>query len=90
MTTVEYISESAIVNLTWSGDSVGSSGVTESGTVSVSETTSINNLTFSPLRTLHGAKYSCQAVIEIPVINVTKTGTESGDLIVKSETTALC
>ena len=90
VTTVEYLSESAILSLTWSGGSVGSSGVTESGTVNVSETTSISNLTFSPLSTLHGAKYSCQAVIEIPSINVIKTGTEDVDLIVKSETTALC
>ena len=89
MTTVEYLSESAIVNLTWSGGSVGSSGVTESGTVNVSETTSISNLTFSSLSTLHGAKYSCQAVIEIPAIFVTKTGTESTDLIVKSKNAIL-
>ena len=90
VTTVEYLSESAILSLTWSGGSVGSSGVTESGTVNVSETTSISNLTFSSLSTLHGAKYSCQAVIEIPSINVIKTGIEDVDLIVKSETTALC
>ena len=90
VTTVEYLSESAILSLTWSGGSVGSSRVTESGTINVSETTSINNLIFSTLSTLHGAKYSCKAMIEIPVINVTKTGTEDVDLIVKSETTALC
>ena len=67
----------------WSGGSVGSEGVTESATT-VSGVTSIRTLTFSPLLTSHGAQYTCQAVINIPSISVTKTGNMIVDIFVQS------
>ena len=85
VTTAEYLSESAILNVTWSGDGVGSSGVAQSEVRSISDIVSMSNLTFSPLSTSHGAEYSCQAVIDIPALNITKTGVDSADLIVQSE-----
>ena len=85
VTTVEYLSESAILSVTWSGDGVASSGVTQSETSSISEIDSMSTLMFSPLSTSHGAEYSCQAVIDIRALNITKTGVDSADLIVQSE-----
>ena len=84
VTTAEYLSESAILSVTWSGGSVGHSGVTQSETNSISETVSVNTLMFSPLSTSHGAEYSCKAVIGIPALNITKIGVDSADLIVQS------
>ena len=85
VTTVEYLSESAILNVTWSGGSVGSSGVTQSEVRSISDTVSMSTLMFSHLSTSHGAEYSCQAVIDIRALNITKTGVDSADLMVQSE-----
>ena len=70
--------------LQWIGGSVGSAGVTESATT-VSGATSTRNLTFSPLLTSHGAQYTCQATINISSINVTKTGSNSTDVMVQSK-----
>ena len=81
VTTAEYLSESAILSVTWSGGSVGHSGVTQCETSSISMST----LMFSPMNTSHGGGYSCKAVIDIPALNITKTGVDSADLIVQSE-----
>ncbi|CAI8052140.1 hypothetical protein GBAR_LOCUS28541, partial [Geodia barretti] len=43
----------------------------------------MSTLMFSPLSTSHGAEYSCQAVIDIRALNITKTGVDSADLIVQ-------
>ena len=85
MTVVKHLSEKAVVNITWSGGSVGQTGVTQSSIHSNSETVSIRNLTFSPLNTFHGDMYSCTAVIDIPVLQVTKNGVDFTDLKVQSK-----
>ena len=84
VTTVAHLSPDAELTVTWSGGSEGDSRVIESDTVAVSGTTSERNLTFSSLNTSHGAQYTCQAVINIPLIGLMKTGSDSTDLRVKS------
>ena len=81
MTVVENLIVEPTVQ--WIGGSVGSAGVTESATT-VSGVTS-TSLTFSPLLTSHGAQYACQATINISSINVTKTGSNSTDVMVQSK-----
>ena len=51
----------------------------------VTGTTVVGTLTFSSLNTSHGAKYSCQAVINIPDIDLMKTGSDSTEVKVQSE-----
>ena len=85
VTVVEHLSESAMVDITWSGGSVGCSGVTESVTRRVSETVITGNLTFGPLNTSHGAEYSCRAIVDIPILNITKTSGNSTNLTVQSK-----
>ena len=84
VTTLANLVASAELTVLWSGSSVGSDGVTESPTT-VSGVTSTRNLTFSPLLTSHGAQYTCQATINIPSISVTKTGSNSADVMVQSK-----
>ena len=80
---VEYLVAEPTVQ--WSGDSVGrGNGVTESATAT-SGVTSERNVTFSPLRTSHGAQYTCQAVVSIPSISLVRTGSSSRDILVQSE-----
>ena len=76
VTTVDHLTPSAELTVQWSGGSVGGSGVMESETV-VTGTTVVRTLTFSPLNTLHGARYSCQASINIPDIDLMKIGSDS-------------
>ena len=74
-----------VMNVQWSGGSVGhSASVTESETTH-SGVTSVRTLTFHPLNTSHGAEYTCQAEITIPSISVTKTSSESRAVIVQSK-----
>ena len=69
----------------WSGGSVDSgNGVTQSDTTH-SGVMSMRTLTFSRLRTSHGAQYTCQANINISSISVMKTGNESRDVMVQSK-----
>ena len=84
MTTVANLVANADLTVQWSGGGVGSAGVIESATT-VSGATSTRTLTFSPLLTSHGAQYTCQATINIPSINVTKTGSDSTDVMVQSK-----
>ena len=84
VTTVANLVANADLTVQWSGGGVGSAGVTESATT-VSGVTSTRTLTFSPLLTSHGAQYTCQATINIPSISVTKTGSDSTDVMVQSK-----
>ena len=69
----------------WSGGSVDSgNGVTQSDTTH-NGVMSVRNLTFSRLRTSHGAQYTCQADINISSISVIKTGSNSSDVMVQSK-----
>ena len=80
---VEYLVTEPIVQ--WSGGSVGSEdGVTESATAT-SGVTSERNVTFSSLRTSHGAQYTCQTEVSISSINLVRTGSRSRDILVQSE-----
>ena len=69
--------------LQWSGSGINSSGVTLSDTTH-NEGSSVRTLTFSPLSTLHGAEYTCQAVTSIPSLSLTVAGSESRNMTVKS------
>ena len=80
---VEYLVAEPTVQ--WSGGSVDSGdGVTESATAT-SGVTSERNVTFSSLRTSHGAQYTCQAEVSIPSISLVRTGSSSRDILVQSE-----
>ena len=80
---VEYLVAEPIVQ--WSGGSAGSEdGVTESATAT-SGVTSERNVTFSSLRTSHGAQYTCQAEVNIPPIGLVRTGSSSREILVQRE-----
>ena len=80
---VEYLVAEPTVQ--WSGGSVDSmDGVTESATAT-SDVTSERSVTFSSLRTSHGAQYICQAEVSIPSISVVKTGSSSRAILVQRE-----
>ena len=79
---VEYLV--AQLTVQWSGGSVGSEDVTESATAT-SGVTSERNVTFSLLRTSHGAQYTCQAEVSISSISLMKTGSGSRAVMVESE-----
>ena len=81
VTTVENLVESALVTVRWSGGSVGSDEVTEDNTTN----SGVSTLTFNPLLTSHGAKYTCQAMINISSISVMVTGSDTIDIMVQSQ-----
>ena len=85
VTVVEHITPSAELSIEWSGGSVGASGVVESETRAVNETTSERTLIFSSLNTSHGGQYTCQAVVYIDLISVMKTGMDIAEIMVQSE-----
>ena len=85
VTTVEHLTPSAELSIEWSGGSVGASGVVESETRAVNETTSERTLIFSSLNTSHGGQYTCQAVMYIDMISLMKTGIDSAEIMVQSE-----
>jgi hypothetical protein len=67
----------------WTGGSVGENAVIQSSMTTSNQATTIQTLTFSPLSTTHGAKYTCQAAINIPSINVTRNNSNSTDVLVE-------
>ena len=74
----------------WGGGSVDQgNGVTQSDTIH-SGVMSMRNLTFNPLRTSHGTRYFCRAVINIPSINLMKTSLISKGVYVQSKCTCSC
>ena len=80
---VEHLTAQPTVQ--WSGGSVDSgNGVTQSDTTH-SGVMSMRTLTFSRLRTSHGAQYTCQADINVSSISVMKTRSESRDVMVQSK-----
>ena len=80
---VEYLATEPTVQ--WSGGSIGSgNGVTESATAT-SGVTSERNVTFSSLRTSHGAQYTCQTEVSILSISLVRTGSRSREVVVQSE-----
>ena len=78
---VEHLTAQPTVQ--WSGGSVGN-GVTQSNTIH-SGVMSMRTLTFSHLRTSHGAQYTCQANINISSISAMMTGSNSSDVMVQSK-----
>ena len=85
VTVEEHLTPSAELSIEWSGGSVGGSGVRESDTRIVNETTSERALIFSSLNTSHGGQYTCQAVVYIDLISLMKTGMDSTELMLHSE-----
>ena len=81
VTTVDNLVESALVTVQWSGSSVDSDGVTVDSTTNSGNST----LTFNPLLTSHGAQYTCQAMINIPSIDVMVTSSNSIAIMVQSK-----
>ena len=81
VTTVYHLATNAQLTVMWRE---GRGEMTEGEMAYLNETTTVRNLTFSPLSTSHGAEYICQAIIKIPDINVTKAGSDRKDLLVQS------
>ena len=81
VTTVDNLVESALVTVQWSGGSVGSDEVTEDSTTN----SEVSTLTFNHLLTSHGAQYTCQAMINIPSINVIVISSNSTNVMVQSK-----
>ena len=76
VTVVDHLTSSAVPTVQWIGGSVGSSEVQQSSTG-----TGVRSvLTFNPLKTTYGGNYTCQAVINIPSINLTKIHSKSVNL----------
>ena len=67
----------------WTGGSVAESAVMQSSVTTSNQATTIQTLTFSPLSTTHGAKYTCQAAINIP--SITRNNSSSTDVYVRSK-----
>ena len=64
----------------------GGSTFTLSDVVTSGNTTT-RNLTFSPLQTSHGGKYTCRAIINIPSISISGlNSSKSTDVVVQSKT----
>ena len=57
----------------WRGGSVGSGNGVMVGDTTHSGVMSMKTLTFSPICTSHQGTYSCQAIINIPSIDLMKT-----------------
>ena len=66
----------------WSG---GSGNGVMLGDTTHSGVMSMRTLTFSPLHTSHGSLYTCQAVINIPSIDLRKTTSEERNVLVQSK-----
>ena len=79
--TVDHLTRGVHLIVEWTG---GNGGATQIETT-VNGTTAARTLTFSPLNTSHGAKYTCQAAINIPSINVTRNHGNSTDVYVRSK-----
>ena len=79
VTVVDHLTSSAVLIVQWIGGSIGSSEVQQNST----GTGGGSILTFNPLNTTHGGNYTCQAVINIPSINLTKTDSKSENLAVQ-------
>ena len=62
-----------------SGNGVMVGNTTHSGVMSM------RTLTFSPLRTSHGSRYTCQGDINIPSIDLKKTTSEIRSVVVESK-----
>ena len=73
VTVVDHLTSSAVLQVQWFGDSVGSSEVQQSPTGAIVKPF----LTFRPLRTTHGGNYICLATIYIPSINLHKVGSDN-------------
>ena len=69
--------------VSWTGDSVGSSGVLQNETL-VTGATSVRNLTFDPLMTSHGGLYTCRTEIYV-LSKLIHTTTNQSRLTVQSE-----
>ena len=72
MTVVEHLTVKPTVQ--WSGGSVGSGNGVMVGDTTHSGVMSMKTLTFSPLRTSHTALYYCEAIINVSMIMLRKTG----------------
>ena len=68
----------------WYGGGVGDIGVTENE-ATINENTVINTLTFSHLLTSHGGWYDCWVNINIPSINLSRSGVDITYVRVKSK-----
>ena len=86
MTVVEHLTvqNNGTVHVEWNRGSLGSgNGVMERIMHNGSYTS--NMLTFNPLLTSHGARYTCQAEINISSINLLKMASDTRNIMVQSK-----
>ena len=81
---VEHLIAQTIVHVEWSGGSLGSgNGIMEHITHNGSYIS--NTLIFNPLLPSHGARYTCQARINISSVSLLKMASDTGNIIVQSK-----
>ena len=80
VTTVDHLTPTAILAVSWSGGRVGVNDGDLDMTSGVGSA-----LIFDPLKTLHGGNYKCQAEINISSIHLTVRNTTDRDVMVQSE-----
>ena len=79
---VEHLIAQTIVHVKWSGGSLGSpNGVMEH--IIYNESYISNTLIFNPLLPSHGARYTCQARINILSVNLLKMSSDTRNIIVQ-------
>ena len=81
VTTVDHLTPTAILAVSWSGGSVGTSNIGINVTSGVGSAL----ILFDPLKTSHGGNYKCQAEISISSINLTVRNETNRDVTVRSE-----
>ena len=83
---VEHLIAQTIVNIEWSGGSLGSgNGVKEHIIKNIDGSYISNTSLFTPLLPSHGARYTCQAEINISSVNLLKMGSDTRNVIVQSK-----
>ena len=81
---VDHLIAQAIVHVEWSGGSLGSeNGVMEHIIHNGSYIS--NTLIFNPLLPSHGARYTCQAEIDISSVNLLKMASDTRNVFVQSK-----
>ena len=81
---VENLIGQTIVHVEWSGSSLGSGNCIMERIIYNGSYIS-NTLIFNPLLPSHGARYTCQARINISSINLLKMASDTRNIIVQSK-----
>ena len=83
---VDHLIAQTIVNVEWSGVSLGSgNGVMEHKIKNIDGSYISNTSLFNPLLPSHGGIYTCQAEINISAVNLLKMACDTRNVVVQSK-----